>query len=108
MTPWEYVAIVLGMFAVTFSIRFGLFARAHKVNMPAWLENALKFVPVAVLSAIIAPMIIMPGKEVSISTSNPWLIGALAAFLIGIWHQRQLLTIVVGVAAVFLAKYFAS
>jgi branched-subunit amino acid transport protein len=48
------------MFAVTFGIRFGLFARAHKVTMPAWLENALKFVPVAVLSAIIAPMIISP------------------------------------------------
>ncbi len=105
MTSLEYGAIVLGMFAVTFGIRFVLFARAHKVNMPGWLENALKFVPVAVLSAIIAPMIIMPGKEVSISTSNPWLIGALAAFFVGILRQQQLLTIVVGVTAFFLAKY---
>jgi branched-subunit amino acid transport protein len=108
MTSFEYGAIILGMFAVTFGTRFVLFARAHKVNMPSWLESALKFVPVAVLSAIITPMIVMPGKELSISISNPWLIGALIAFLVGIWRQHMLLTIVVGVAAFFLAKCFIS
>lgn len=105
MTPFDYSAIVFGMFVVTFGTRFVLFARAHKVNMPAWLESALKFVPVAVLSAIITPMIIMPGKELSVSIANPWLIGAVIAFLVGIWRQQQLLTIVVGVVAFFLAKY---
>lgn len=108
MTTFEYSAIVFGMFVVTFGTRFGLFARAHKVNMPAWLESALKFVPVAVLSAIIAPMIVMPEKELCLSIANPWLIGALVAFLVGIWRQQQLLTIVSGVAGFFLVKYFIS
>lgn len=106
MRPFLYSEIICGMFAVTFGIRFVLFARAHKVDMPPWLESALKYVPVAVLSAIIMPMIIMPGKELSLSFANPWLVGALIAFLIGIWRQQQLLTILAGVAAFFVAKYF--
>ncbi len=105
MTPLKYSSIILGMFIVTFGIRFVLFARAHKVKIPPWLERALKYVPVAVLSAIIMPMIIMPDKRLSLSVANPWLVGALVAFLVGIWRQHQLLTIVVGVVAFFLVKY---
>jgi branched-subunit amino acid transport protein len=105
MTIFENSMIILGMFTVTFGIRFTLFARAHKVNMPNWLEHALQFVPVSVLSAIIVPMIIMPGGELTLSAGNPWLVGSLVAFIVGIWRQHQLLTIVVGVVTFFLAKF---
>ncbi|MGO2511477.1 AzlD domain-containing protein [Marinomonas polaris] len=105
MTLWQGSLIILGMFAVTFGVRFVLFARADKVVMPAFIEKALKFVPVAVLTAIITPMILMPNKHVDFSSSNPWLLGALAAFVVGIWHQQQLLTILVGVLVFFAAKY---
>jgi branched-subunit amino acid transport protein len=73
--------------------------------MPFFVERALKFVPVAVLTAIIIPMIFMVDNQVNLSLSNPWLIGAFAAFAIGIWRQHQLLTILVGVVVFFIAKY---
>ncbi|RBP84599.1 AzlD domain-containing protein [Marinomonas rhizomae] len=105
MTLWQGALIISGMFAVTFGVRFALFARADKVVMPAFIEKALKFVPVAVLTAIITPMVLMPNQHIDFSLSNPWLLGALVAFGVGIWRQQQLLTILVGVLVFFIAKY---
>ena len=104
MTFIYSVMVILGMFVVTFGIRFCLYARAHKVSLPSWLDEALSFVPISVLSAIIVPMIFVRDNSIDLSISNPWLVGALAAFLIGIWKQNQLLTISVGVAVFFLMK----
>lgn len=105
MTVWDNIIILVGMFSVTFGIRFILFARADRVVMPAFIEKALKFVPVAVLTAIITPMIFMPNQQMDLSLSNSWLLGALAALFVGLWRQQQLLTILVGVVVFFLAKY---
>jgi len=105
MNLLDSVLIIFGMFVVTFGVRFVLFARAHKVVMPVFVERALKFVPVAVLTAIIIPMVFMTDNQINLSFSNPWLIGAFAAFAIGIWRQHQLLTIFIGVMVFFIAKY---
>ncbi|MDB4837622.1 AzlD domain-containing protein [Marinomonas sp.] len=102
------VFILLGMFTVTFGVRFVLLASAHKVVMPVFVERGLKFVPVAVLTAIIIPMILMPDQQLDISLTNVWLLGGLAAFIIGIWRQQQLLTIATGVGVFFLVKYLFS
>ncbi|GAB3475583.1 AzlD domain-containing protein [Marinomonas epiphytica] len=106
MTVLNAISILFGMFAVTFCVRFVLFARANKFKMPDWVERALKFVPVAVLTAIISPMVFMPNQEFDLSISNPWLLGGVASLVVGIWRQQQLLTICVGVAVFFLSKYF--
>jgi branched-subunit amino acid transport protein len=105
MTLMDSVLVIAGMFVVTFGVRFMLFARAHKVSMPAFLDRALKFVPVAVLTSIITPMIFVSEHRMNVSFENPWLLGALVAFFVGLWRQQQLLTIVVGVVVFFAAKY---
>ncbi|MEZ5480317.1 MAG: AzlD domain-containing protein [Thiolinea sp.] len=97
--------IIFGMFAVTFGIRFVLYARAHKVTLPVWVEEALRFVPVAVLTALITPMILKPQGEWALDWHNPWLLGGLSAFAVGLWRQQPLLTIVVGVAVFFGARF---
>ncbi|KJZ12440.1 branched-chain amino acid transport [Marinomonas sp. S3726] len=106
MATSYFVFIILGMFAVTFGIRFCLFAKANKVVMPNWIEGALGFVPISVLSAIIVPMIFMPDGRLDVGLDNPWLLGALAAFVIGLIKQNQLLTILVGVVVFYLSKLF--
>lgn len=102
------LAIIFGMFVVTFGVRFVLYARAHKVVLPVWMEDALRFVPVAVLTAIITPMILMPDKTLealALDWQNPWLPGSLTAFIIGLWKQQPLLTILSGVVVFFLSSY---
>lgn len=99
------VIIIFGMFVVTFGIRFVLFARAHRIRLPLWLEESLAYVPVAVLTAIITPMMLMPAKQLDFSWHNPWFLGGLAAFLTGLLLRKPLLTIAVGVLVFFLAKF---
>ncbi|MCZ2720450.1 AzlD domain-containing protein [Marinomonas sp. 15G1-11] len=108
MTFADYTFILIGMFIVTFGIRFVLFAKAHKVVMPDFLERALKFVPVAVLTAIITPMIFSTDKIFSAVVSNEWFVGALSAFIVGVWLQKQLLTILIGVTVFFIVKFVNS
>jgi branched-subunit amino acid transport protein len=103
-----YLTMIFGMVVVTFGIRFVLYARADKIQMPEWVEQMLKFVPVAVLTAIIMPMILLPNQADSIvmNWQNPWLIGSLAAFSVGLLSRSSLLTIAVGLVIFFLSKWF--
>ena len=89
--------LIAGMAAVTFGIRYSMFAVAGKVEFPAGLVNALKYVPPAVLTAIVVPAVLMPGGDkLDLSYTNAYLVGALVAGVIGWYSKNLLLTIVVG------------
>ena len=65
-------------------------------EVPA-LRQALSFVPVTVLTAIIVPMILAPqGQGLELSWHNPQLVGAIAAVIVCAMTRHQLLTILVG------------
>ena len=89
--------LIAGMAVVTFGIRYSMFAVAGKVEFPAGLVNALKYVPPAVLTAIVVPAVLMPGgEEINLSYTNAYLVGALVACVVGWTSKNLLLTIVVG------------
>lgn len=92
--------LVAGMALVTFAIRYTMFAVAGRIEFPVRLVNALRYVPPAVLTAIIVPAVLMPtGSEMMASYTNPYLIGALIAFGVSWFSQNLLLTILLGMAA---------
>lgn len=72
-------AIIAAMTAVTFAIRFSFYALGDRIVFPAWARRALAYVPAAVLTAIIAPMILYPGGNADFGWRNPWIAGALAS-----------------------------
>ena len=91
--------LIAGMAVVTFGIRYSMFAVAGRIEFPAGLVNALKYVPPAVLTAIVVPAVLMPGGEgINLSYTNAYLVGALVAGVIGWASKNLLLTIVVGMA----------
>lgn len=92
--------LILGMAIVTFAIRYVMFAVAGQLEFPAYLRRALRYVPPAVLTAIIVPAVLIPtGETVRLSYTNPYLIGAVVAGIVGWFSQNLLLTIVVGMVA---------
>jgi len=99
------LALILGMFLVTFSVRYALFAVAGRVHFPAWLSSALGFVPPAVLTAIIVPAVLMPRGELWLSPTNPWLLAALVAAMVALVRRDLLTTILVGMAAFMLLRF---
>lgn len=101
MNIW-LVMILSGL--VTYGIRLSFIQLFGKIEVPLWLGRALRFVPPAVLSAIIFPEILMPNGMLDISSDNLRLFaGALAAFVA--WRTRNvLLTILVGMAFLLLMQ----
>lgn len=102
------VLLIVGMLVVTFSTRYVLFAFANKIALPEGLQRALNYVPIAVLSAIIAPAVLMPKGSVDISITNAYLIAAIVAVIVSWYKKNMLLTVVCGLVAFALAKYFIS
>ncbi len=97
------IMIILGMAIITFSIRYLLPAASDRIKLPAAFEQALRFVPPAVLSAIIFPGLLIPdGKTFDLGFDNRYLVCGLIAFAVGLYRQNLLLTIVLGMGSFLL------
>jgi len=60
MSAAEQVLLILGMMIVTFGVRYSVLAMSGRINMSKRVEQALRFVPVAVLTALCAPILFKP------------------------------------------------
>lgn len=97
MNEWYFI---LGMALVTFAIRYSMFLVAGRFEFPASLVRALRYVPPAVLTAIIVPSVLIPtGQEINLSYTNAYLIGAVVALGVSWISQNLLLTILLGMGA---------
>ncbi|MFQ3534873.1 MAG: AzlD domain-containing protein [Aggregatilineales bacterium] len=94
--------LVAGMALVTFAARYPVLAFFGKLNPPQYVLQALKFVPPAVLTAIIVPSVLMPEGELSLQSQNAFLVAGLSAALIAWRTKNLLLTIVLGMAVFWL------
>jgi len=99
MTVW---LIIFCMGIVTFAIRLSLIVLLGRIDAPPLAQRALRFVPPAVLSAIIFPEVLRPGDALDISPGNARLIaGALAAVVA--WRTKNVfLSIAVGMIALWI------
>lgn len=98
MTATE-ILMIAGMMAVTFGIRYALFALAGRIRMAPWLEAALKYIPPAVLTSITLPAVLLPRGAWDVSWSNPYLVAAVVAAAAGAWMRNLLATIAIGLLA---------
>jgi branched-subunit amino acid transport protein len=98
--------MVAGMMAVTFGVRYFLFALADRIRMAAWIEASLKFIPPAVLTAITLPAVLLPQGDWQLSLSNPYLVSAAAAVVAGILTRNLMATIATGLSAFFAYRFF--
>lgn len=98
MTVW---VVLPCMGAVTYALRLSLIAAIGRFELSALTQRALRFVPPAVLAAIIAPEVLAPGGAVDLSPGNVRLLAGLAAVVVA-WRTRNvLLTIAVGMAVLW-------
>jgi branched-subunit amino acid transport protein len=96
------VAVIGGMAVVTFGVRLTLFALGERVRFTPRLRRALAYVPVAVLSAITVPMVLLPdGSHWQLGWRNPWLAGAIASGVLAL-RVRSLLAAIGGGMVVYL------
>ena len=101
MSPWLLIFL---SGAVTFATRASFIFLLDRMRMPVWFWRALRFVPVAVLSAIILPETVSRNGVTDLSWRNPQILAALLAVVVA-WRTRNvLLTIVAGMIGLLLAE----
>ncbi|MDA3808899.1 MAG: AzlD domain-containing protein [Spirochaetaceae bacterium] len=91
MSTTSEIILILGMMAVTFSIRYVLLAFSGKFSLPESVEKALRYVPPAVLTAIIFPAVLLPEGHWDLSLHNAYLPAALAAVIAGFLFPKKVL-----------------
>ena len=93
--------LIAGMAAMTFPVRYAFFALGDRVAFPPLVQRALAFVPVAVLTAITVPMVLLPdGAHWQLTWRNPWLLGAAVSAAIA-WRFNNLLAAIGGGMGVY-------
>ena len=99
---WLPVLAVAGL--ITFAIRLSFIALLGKVEPPPLLTRALRFVPPAVLSAIILPELVLREGAPSLGPGNARLMAGALAGLVA-WRTRNVLaTIAVGMAGLWILE----
>ncbi|TLN13145.1 AzlD domain-containing protein [bacterium] len=90
---------------LTYATRLSFIALIGRWQPPVWFLRGLRFVPPAVLSAIILPEMLVRDGHALLSPSNPRLWAGLLAMLIA-WRTRNtLLTILAGMLALYAATW---
>ena len=84
----EIVSVILGMAVVTFLPRFLPMALLSRWTIPEKLRWGLEYIPVAILSAIVFPILLSDGKGFP-HVQWPFLIAAVPVFIFA-WRVRSL------------------
>ena len=89
--------VILAAGLITYLIRLSFIIALDRLKFPDWFSRGLRYVPPAVLSAIIVPELAnWNGDAVNLSWNNPQILAGIAAVLVA-WRTRNvLLTLAVG------------
>jgi branched-subunit amino acid transport protein len=101
----SYWWLILGMTAITFLMRYSLFAWPNLRFAPV-VRQGLHYVPTAVLTAIVVPGMLLPdGQHWQLSFDNAYLLAGIAAIGIAAFSRNLLATIGGGLAVFFLLRW---
>ena len=102
MSKLELWVILIGGMLVTYATRLSFIALLPPERMPALFRRGLRYVPPAVLAALISPELFSPGGTLDLSLGNERLLAGSLAFLVA-WRTRSTwLTITAGMLALWL------
>ena len=101
----DIIILIIGMAAVTYATRAGSLAILKKAGVPAWLERWLKHLPVAMLTALIVPALLVPRGHLDLSLQNHHLIAGVVAALVCIRGYGVMPTMGAGLACILILKF---
>jgi branched-subunit amino acid transport protein len=90
---------------ITFAIRFSFIYLFGMFHIPETVRRSLHYVPPAVLSAIVFPELFLQNGTLDLSLHNVRLLAGLVAIVVAWYSRNTLLTIVVGMLALFLFQW---
>ena len=86
---------------VTYALRLSFIALSGRLTMPPFIQRALRFVPAAVLSAIVVPALVFREGDLDLSFGNEKLLAGLLAGVVA-WYTKSIIwTIIAGMVALW-------
>lgn len=101
MNIW-WLMVICG--ATTFGIRYSFIALEGHFQPPAWFRRLLPFVPIATLTALTAPELLLVQGEMMLGLGNPRLWAGLVAIVVAAIWRNTLLTIGAGFLALLVIQ----
>ncbi len=105
MAETTILITLVGMAMVTYLPRLIPAWALRDKQLPAFIIAWLRYVPVAVLAALLLPSLLMEGTQINFSASNLYLWAAIPAGLVA-WKKKSLFgTVVVGMLVVAIVRW---
>jgi branched-subunit amino acid transport protein len=96
MSFWEGVIAILGLAVITLVTRAFFLYPERDLPLPGWLQQGLRYAPLAALAAVAVPEIVMTQGRLIDSWTDARLPGVAAATAYFVWRRDILGTIVSG------------
>jgi branched-subunit amino acid transport protein len=97
---------MMGAGLLTFAIRLSFIALEGRYQPPAWFVALLPFVPIAALTALVAPDLLLVAGQLHLGADNPRLWAGLVAVAVAAWSRNVLATIFAGFAVLWGLQWF--
>lgn len=94
---WTLLVIV-GLAGMTVLARCFFFILDRPWTLPGWAERALQYAPMAALSGVVLPEVVMSQGQLVPGWQDARLFAAAAGVAVYLWRKSVLLTLVVGMA----------
>jgi len=94
------ILLFAGMGLVTYLPRMLPMVVLSKIKMPALVLRWLRYVPPAVLAALLVPELLLKQGQWHVSLENHFLLAAVPTFAAAFWSRSLFLPVAVGMAAV--------
>ena len=100
----KWIAVIL-IGLITFGYRLSFILFSDRLKIPLTLQRALRFVPIAALTAIIMPEVLLHSGKLDISFGNVRLLAAMVAIAVA-WQTKNVLwTIVSGMCVLWVLQW---
>lgn len=100
------LGVIVGLTVITVITRSFFFISSKPWSMPGWAQRGLQYAPIAALSAVVAPEVLMFKGELIATWHDARVFAAAAGIAAYFWRRDVLLTIVVGMG-VYLPLHLA-
>ena len=90
---------------LTFGMRYSFIYLLGRYEIPETIRKALRFVPPAVLTAIVVPELVIRSGQVDVSLTNFRLLTGVVAVLVAWKTKNTLLTILVGMFTLLILEF---
>jgi branched-subunit amino acid transport protein len=101
----EGLFTIAGLALITLLTRGFFFLTEREIPIPAWLQQGLRYAPLAALAAVIAPAVLMTDGRVIATWQDARLFAVAAATAFWFWRRSVLGTIVVGMAVLLALRH---